>query len=165
MAILAAFNSPEVEVIGLTSIFGNVPTAMATRNALVLAELAGRADVPVVEGAHKSLRGVAKERVADFVHGDDGFGNTGQAAAAGAAAPGSAAEFIVRMAAQHPGQVTVLALASLTNVALALHLDPGLPEKLVRFVRERAPWAPPRPCATSVLVFVRSSSLSAFEHC
>lgn len=53
-------------------------------------------------------------------------------AAQGDPAPGSAAEFIVRMAAEHPGQVVVLALAALTNLALALHLDPGLPGKLVR---------------------------------
>ena len=45
MAILAAFNSPEVEVLGLTSIYGNVPTAMATRNALTLCQLAGRPEV------------------------------------------------------------------------------------------------------------------------
>jgi inosine-uridine nucleoside N-ribohydrolase len=50
----------------------------------------------------------------------------------GEPAPGTAAEFIVRAASQHPGQVVVLALAALTNVALALHLDPRLPEKLVR---------------------------------
>lgn len=132
MAILAAFNSPEVEVIGLTSIFGNVPTAMATQNALFLTELAGRADIPVVEGAHKSLKGAAKERIADFVHGNDGFGNTAQAPPTGQPAAGSAAEFIVRMATQHPGEVTVLALAALTNVAIALHLDPQLATKLVR---------------------------------
>lgn len=45
MAILAAFNSPEVEVIGLTTIYGNVPTRKATANALFLTELAGRPDV------------------------------------------------------------------------------------------------------------------------
>jgi len=131
MAILSAFSSPEVEVIGLTSIFGNVTTAMATRNAIFLTNLAGRSDVPVVEGAHTSLRGVAKERIADFVHGSDGFGNTSQPQADGNPIPGSAAEFIVRMANEHPGQVTILALAALTNVALALELDAKLPEKLV----------------------------------
>ena len=53
MAILAAFNSPEVEVIGMTSLFGNVRTPMATANAVFLRELAGRhdvrADAPLVE--------------------------------------------------------------------------------------------------------------------
>lgn len=45
MAILAAFNSPEIEVLGLTSMYGNVPTTMATRNALTLCQLAGRPEV------------------------------------------------------------------------------------------------------------------------
>lgn len=134
MAILAAFNSPEIEVLGLTSMYGNVPTTMATRNALTLCQLAGRPEVPVVEGAHKSLRGAAKERIADFVHGSDGFGNTNPQLAEGDPAPGSAAEFIVRMARQYPGEVVVLALAALTNVALALHIDPQLPQTLGRLV-------------------------------
>lgn len=51
MAILAAFNSPEVEILGLTSIYGNVPTTMATRNALTLCHLAGRPDVSLEEGS------------------------------------------------------------------------------------------------------------------
>jgi uridine nucleosidase len=137
MAILSAFNSPEVEIIGLTTLFGNVPTSMATANALRLVARAGRPDVPVVEGSHTSLRGVTKERIADFVHGSDGFGNTQQPPLgpdAPTPAPGSAAEFIVRSANAHPGQVVVLALASLTNVALALQLDPQLSSKLNRVV-------------------------------
>lgn len=133
MAILSAFNSPEdVEVIALTTIYGNVPTQMATRNAIYLKNLANRAEVPVVEGSWTSLRGAAKERIADFVHGSDGFGNTNQPASEGSAHPGSAAEFIVEAATKYPGEVVVLALAPLTNLALALHLDPRLGEKLVR---------------------------------
>lgn len=134
MAILAAFNSPEVEIIGLTTIFGNVTTPMATSNAIFLTELASRRDVPVVEGAHRSLKGVAKERIADFVHGTDGFGNTNQEKPRGQASSGSAAEFMVKMAALYPGEVVVLALAALTNIALALHLDPHLHSKLHRIV-------------------------------
>jgi uridine nucleosidase len=45
MAILAAFNSPEIEILGLTTMYGNVPTPMATRNAVTLCHLAGRPDV------------------------------------------------------------------------------------------------------------------------
>ena len=134
MAILAAFTTDEVEVIGLTTIYGNVPTTMATRNALFLTELADRSDVPVIEGAHCSIRGVKKERIADFVHGNDGFGNTNQPPPKGTPAPGSAAEFIVQKANEFPGQVTVLTLAALTNMALALHLDHQLPSKLHRVV-------------------------------
>jgi uridine nucleosidase len=88
--------------------------------------------VPVAEGSHKSLRGSIKEHLADFVHGSDGFGNTAQPLPTGSASDLSAAEFTVRMARQYPGQITYLALASLTNLALAFHLDPQLVDNLVR---------------------------------
>ena len=71
-AILLALRSPEIEVIGLTSLFGNVRTPTATKNALHLLERFGRS-VPVYEGHLTSIAGDAKERIADFVHGDDGF--------------------------------------------------------------------------------------------
>ena len=131
-AILGAFSCPEVDILALTSIFGNVPTEIATRNALFLRTKAGRPDVPVYRGCATSLCGAIKERIADFVHGDDGFGNTNQAfsESAGDAAPGSAAEHIVRLANEHPGEVVVLCLAALTNPALALQLDTKLHEKL-----------------------------------
>lgn len=76
MAILAAFNSPELEVIGLTTLYGNVPTELATENALRLVEMAGRQDCPVVQGSLTTLAGGEKKRIADFVHGNDGFGNS-----------------------------------------------------------------------------------------
>lgn len=139
MAILSAFNSHEnVTVLGLTTIYGNVPTRMATRNALYLTRvLANRSDVPVVEGSRTSLRGASKERIADFVHGSDGFGNTEPEmpdTLMDHVHHGSAAEFIVKMAHEHPGKVVVLALAALTNVALALQLDPGLGDVLKNIV-------------------------------
>ena len=75
MAILFAFNSPELEIVGLTSIFGNVHTEQGTQNALRLVEFAGRPNVPVAPGANVPLV-VPLEYVADFVHGADGMGNT-----------------------------------------------------------------------------------------
>lgn len=72
LAIFMAFNSPEVQVLGLTTIFGNVTTAMATANALHLCELGGRADLPVAQGPPGPLKGGVVERGSDFVHGDDG---------------------------------------------------------------------------------------------
>lgn len=130
MAIFIAFNSPEVEVLGLTTVFGNVRTPTATRNALHLCEVAGRTDVPVAEGEHVTLKGVAKVRIADFVHGADGLGNTGPPPPAGAAARETGPEFLVRMAREHPGEVTVVALAPLTNIAKAIALDPEFPKKV-----------------------------------
>lgn len=134
MAILSAFNSEEVEILGLTTIYGNVPTDMATRNAIFLKNRAGRPDVPVYRGSKTSLCGASKERIADFVHGSDGFGNTSQKHAVGDPEHGSAAEFIVRVVDEHPGEVVILALAALTNIALALQLDPSLQLKLNRII-------------------------------
>mgnify|MGYP001164880478 FL=1 len=123
-AILLALRSPEIEVIGLTSLFGNVRTKTATKNALHLLERFGRSDIPVYEGSHTGIDGDAKERIADFVHGDDGFGNTGVPTVMTKEVEGiSAAEFIVAKANEFPGEVTVIALASATNVTLALRLD------------------------------------------
>ncbi|KAG2502004.1 hypothetical protein HYH03_000500 [Edaphochlamys debaryana] len=130
MAILMACRSPHVKLIGLTTVYGNVPTALATANALRLLERAGLEGVPVAQGAARSLKaGTDVERIADFVHGADGFGDVGLPQPKGRAEECHAAEFLVRTIAAHPGRVTVLALAPLTNIAQALMLDPALGDK------------------------------------
>lgn len=65
-----------------------------------------------------------------FFAGRQGLGNTGESRPSGSPCGKSAAQFIVDCVNENPGQVTLLALASLTNVALALHLDPGIANKL-----------------------------------
>ncbi|KAK9800239.1 hypothetical protein WJX73_004601 [Symbiochloris irregularis] len=134
MAICAAFNSPEVEVIGLTTIFGNVRTPTATSNAFILLKLAGKEQIPVAEGASSTLSGLSKTRVADFVHGTDGFGNTSQAAVQGLRHEKNAAQFIVDMCTRFPGEIHILALGPLTNIALACQLDDKLGQSLASLV-------------------------------
>ncbi|CAN0830426.1 Probable uridine nucleosidase 2 [Linum grandiflorum] len=118
MAIFLALRSPEVEVIGLTTIFGNVYTALATMNALHLLEVAGRTDIPVAEGSHVTITKGTKLRIADFVHGTDGLGNQKFPPPDGKAIEQSAADFLIEQANLHPGEVTVVALGPLTNIAL-----------------------------------------------
>ncbi|KAK9170436.1 hypothetical protein Syun_002576 [Stephania yunnanensis] len=122
MAIFMAFQSPEIEVIGLTTIFGNVATKDATRNALLLCEIAERPDVPVAEGSYEPLKR-GEPRVADFVHGSDGLGNISLPPPKGSKADKTAAEFLVEKASQYPGEVSILALGPLTNLALAIKSD------------------------------------------
>ncbi|KAK6914432.1 Inosine/uridine-preferring nucleoside hydrolase domain [Dillenia turbinata] len=124
MAIFVALQSPEVEVIGLTTIYGNVYTSLATRNALHLLEIAGRTDIPVAEGSHVTITKGTKLRVADFVHGADGLGNQNFPPPKGTPIKETAAEFLVRQAKLCPGEITVVALGPLTNIALAIELDP-----------------------------------------
>ncbi|MEW5303721.1 MAG: hypothetical protein WDW36_006385 [Sanguina aurantia] len=135
MAILCAFQSASVEVIALTTIFGNVPTPLATANALRLVEMAGVGHkVPVCQGATVSSIGAAKLRIADFVHGSDGFGNTLPPAPTGVALVTPAAQFIVQAINAAPGEITLLALGPLTNIAAALALDPGIASKWATLV-------------------------------
>ncbi|KAL2339357.1 hypothetical protein Fmac_007297 [Flemingia macrophylla] len=134
MAIFLALRSPEVEVIGLTTIYGNVYTTLATRNALHLLEVAGREDIPVAEGSHVTLTKGTKLRVADFVHGTDGLGNQNFPPPKGKPLEESAASFLVHQAKVNPGKVTVVALGPLTNIALAIQLDPEFAKNIGQIV-------------------------------
>ncbi|KAL6859174.1 hypothetical protein ACP4OV_018176 [Aristida adscensionis] len=133
MAILMAFKAPTVEIIGLTSIFGNISTEGATRNALLLCERAGHPEVPVAEGSPEPLKG-GKPRVADFVHGSDGIGNLFLPAPTTKKVEECAAEFLVNKVSEFPGEVSVLALGPLTNVALAIKRDSSFASKVKKIV-------------------------------
>ncbi len=133
MAILFAFAAPELEVLGLTSIFGNVHTATATQNALHLVEFAGRPTVPIAHGAAKPLH-VTYKGAAAFVHGDDGLGNTNQPPPTTTPHPLTAAQFIVETIMANPGEVTLVPVGPLTNIALALLLEPRIVHQVAEVV-------------------------------
>lgn len=128
MAIFFAFQSPDIEVLGLTTVFGNVPVTMAAKNALSLCELA-KVDIPVCKGVGMPWVG-PESTYAHFVHGDDGFGNINHPDPIGQIDPRSSAQFIVEMARKYPGEITLCAVGPLGNLALALRLEPELPKLL-----------------------------------
>ncbi|MFA3792941.1 nucleoside hydrolase [Aliiglaciecola sp. SL4] len=125
MAIFFAFQSPDIEVLGLTTVYGNVPVTMSAQNALTLCELADQ-DIPVTKGVGMPWVG-PESGYAHFVHGDDGFGNIDFPASKRELDPRSSAQYIVDMARQHPGEITLVAIGPLGNLALALRLEPELP--------------------------------------
>ncbi len=132
MAILYAAAHPGLDLIGLTSIFGNVPVATATRNALWLAELA-RMSIPVAEGAAVPLEQALRPHP-DFVHGIEGFGHLPQMTPLGKPDPRSASQFLGQACAAAPGEVTICAVGPLTNLAAALTLDPAIEKNAARVV-------------------------------
>lgn len=132
LAILMALAEPAVDVIGLTVAAGNVGLQHTVGNALKLLEVAGASGVPVFPGCAAPLLHPAED--AAFVHGRDGFGDTAYTPARGQAADEHAALAICRLAREHEGALLLVALGPLTNLALALSLDPGLPQRVQRLV-------------------------------
>lgn len=133
IALLMVFQLPEFEVIGLTIIFGNVSTEDATRNALHLCEVAGFPDIPVAEGSPEPLKR-GPPFIADFVHGSDGLGNTFPSPPKNKKIDKNACEFLVDKVSEYPGEVTILALGPLTNIALAVKKDRSFASKVKRIV-------------------------------
>jgi len=129
LAILMAH--AHADIAGLTIAAGNVGLAYTTRNALKLIETIG-VGTPVFPGCAEPL--VYSGEDAGFVHGADGFGDIGYVPASRSAADEQAASAIVRLARERPGELTLVALAPLTNLALALRLDPMLPARIGRLV-------------------------------
>ncbi|KAI3442843.1 uncharacterized protein J3R85_000534 [Psidium guajava] len=133
MAILMAFQAPEVEILGFTTIFGNVATEDATRNALLWCEIVGRPGIPVAEGSHEPLKG-GKPLVADYIHGSDGMGNICLPPPKAKKVEKSASEFLVDKVSEFPGEVSILALGPLTNLALAIKRDSSFSSKVKKIV-------------------------------
>lgn len=129
LALLMAYACADVAA--LTIAAGNVGLCHTVTNALRLTELVA-ADTPVHAGCDQPLVRPAAD--AAFVHGDDGFGDAGLPPPRGAAAAEHAALALIRLTREAPGALTVVALGPLTNLALALKLDPTLPHRVARLV-------------------------------
>lgn len=132
MAMMLAMQYPGFDIVGITTVFGNALLDQATRNALTIVELSGKA-IPVYRGAAKPLR-IALDPPPDFVHGKDGLGNTDQPTPKNSHRSKRAAQFIVDSAKAYPGQITILAVGRLTNLAEAMKLDPNLTKNIKEVV-------------------------------
>lgn len=125
MALLYLHANPDAELHSLTTVFGNGSVDLTTRNASYIVDRFGLA-VPVIKGAAGPLAG-ARIVPELKVHGQDGFGDTGLAARQVSPPQGQAAwEWIVQEIQANPGELTIVAIGPLTNLALALHHEPGI---------------------------------------
>lgn len=128
-AIITAVNSGALDILGITSVHGNVGLSHTTRNALKLVELMG-ADVPVYQGASRPIL-QQREHAAEY-HGEDGFGNTSLPEPGIAPKDQHAADFIIESAKKH--EVSLLTLGPLTNVALAIAKERELEKRIKQIV-------------------------------
>ena len=124
LAIFFAFNAPQLEVLALTTIFGNVDVELATKNALSLVEIANQ-KIPVATGVKSPLTIPALPHP-EMVHGSDGFGNINWPEPKQKADKRSAAEMIIDLVHAHPNEVSIIALGPLGNLAKVLELEPTI---------------------------------------
>lgn len=122
LAIMLAVRSPELEVLGITTVSGNVPVAQCTANTLLTLEVLDTPNVPVVSGAAAPL--VREAFTAAEVHGSDGLGNmTARYPTPLRQATQGAVGFLLEMIRRFPGELTLVATGPLTNVAMAIQQD------------------------------------------
>ncbi len=126
LALVLLLNSPEVDLVGVATVSGNIDAAGGARNTLDLLALAGRRDVPVAIGNHDPQVG-SYHGGAPHVHGHNGIGEVELPPSGLSPAAETGAELLVRLAREHAGALHVVAIAPLTNLAEALRLEPELP--------------------------------------
>lgn len=127
VAIFLTLASPEIDLLGLTTIYGNATIDRTTRNALALLEIAERQDIPVVQGAAAPLQRPFAGAV-PHVHGENGLGNAEFNLPVLSPHKGDAADWMYEQVASSPGEVTVLTVGPVTNLAIALRRYPDFQE-------------------------------------
>lgn len=119
------------DLAGIGTVSGNVSAAVAARNTLHLLELAERTDIPVAIGRHDPLKGQFRGAAAD-VHGTGGLGGLVVPEPLARSVAATAAELLLELSHRHSGELDILAIGPLTNLAEALTVDPTLPERIRR---------------------------------
>ena len=124
LALLLAMRSHELKIEGITPVAGNVPLELTLPNALRMVEIAGRTDIPVAAGAQVPL--VRRLVTAAYAHGENGLGGAVFPEPKTKPVAEPAAEFIRTIVRKYPGEVTLIPIGPLTNIATALRLDSDL---------------------------------------
>ncbi|MEF3312260.1 nucleoside hydrolase [Paenibacillus sp. GYB004] len=125
LALLLAVKSGRLDILGVTTVCGNVPLEQATANTLKVLKLLGKeGEIPVIRGAALPL--LREPRHETGVHGARGLGGALEEMEPGEAADGYAPDFIIEQARKHPGELSLILMTPLTNMALALRKEPEL---------------------------------------
>ncbi len=121
IAFFLALRSPELQVEAVTPVSGNVPLSLTLPNALRLLEIAGRSDIPVAAGAATPL--VRRLVTAKYAHGNNGLGGVDFPEPKTKPVAETATELICRIVRASPGEISIVAIGPLTNVATVLKSD------------------------------------------
>src|ERR1700751_2374441 len=124
LAILLAVNSPELDVRAITIVAGNVTPDLGLENALKVMSLAGRCDIPIARGALHPL--VQKLNTEEFWNGKNGLGGAELPPSNCHATSQFGPDLIIEMVHRYPHEITLVPIGPLTNIALAISIDPSI---------------------------------------
>lgn len=131
LALLLAHGDPNIRLIGVTTVGGNVGVDKTTRNALQIRDYLGFTDVPVATGAGEPLLGDVQS--AEHVHGEGGLGSVVLPEPRGTVVATDAVDFLIETLRAAPGTIDLVATGPLTNIALALRKEPRITEWVASF--------------------------------
>lgn len=131
VALMMALTSSSVNVVGIGVVAGNVPVEVGAQTAMYVRDLCN-SECQTFIGCHATL--IRELHTGQHVHGNDGMGDLGLVKGYRSAAEGHASLALIELANRHGGELCLVTLGPLTNVALALRLDPELPKKIKRCV-------------------------------
>lgn len=132
LALALAVRSPAADLVAVTTVAGNIDVTRATRNTLAVLDWLGAIDVPVHRGASRPLARPHED--ATHIHGADGLGNADLPTSDRELGADRGPAAIIRLALARPGELTLVCLGPLTNLAIALNVEPSLPEMLKNVV-------------------------------
>lgn len=138
LALALLLGRDDVELVGITTVAGNVAAATTTANALRLREFFQAPRVPVIAGAIHPL--TRPNVFAEYVHGQDGLGGAPVPQATRGPDDGFGPDFIVEQLRARPGEITVIAVGPMTNLALALRREPRITEWAKKVVLMGGSW-------------------------
>lgn len=131
-ALAFAVNSPEIELLAVTTVAGNVDIAQTTDNTLRVLSWLGAARIPVHRGASRPL--ARPHHDASHVHGGNGIGNARLPASRAEQGRDRGPAAMIRLATERPGEITLVCVGPLTNLAIALNVEPTMTRLLKRVV-------------------------------
>ncbi len=133
LALMLALAAPDkIELVGVTTVAGNVPLEDTTRNARGLLALAGRGDIPVHAGCARPIMQAVGYR--SKVHGSEGLGGVRLDADSVPLAGQHAVDFIIETVLKHPGEITLCPIGPMTNIALAIIKEPRIADAIREIV-------------------------------